>query len=164
MELPENQVELFEAFFQKNHSKYLDRLADYRDGKKFTFNVFPFLFGIFWFAYRKMYLESTILFVIIISESLLENFVFLTHMDPASLRSTSLVVSIAFATVTGFLGNYLYLRKAEKTVAFARENYRSEEDQKAFLAEKGGVKLLSPLIVVLLIIFYYVLSEALYRI
>ena len=68
-----NDIELYKSFFQKRDDYYLETLDKYNQGKKFTFNYATLIFGIFWFLYRKMYIEVIIIYSFISLESLFEN-------------------------------------------------------------------------------------------
>jgi len=70
-----DDVTLYEAYFQKSKSYYLNRLDWYLKGQKYSFNLFAFLFGLFWFMYRKMYLEAAVIFLAMIVEGFLESFI-----------------------------------------------------------------------------------------
>src|SRR5438128_9616888 len=103
---------LFEEFFQKSKSYYLDKLTKYQSRQKFTFNVFAFLFGIFWFLYRKMYIETIAILVLLILEALFETFILGQDAD----NMINVIITIASATIIALLANYFYIRKAERTI------------------------------------------------
>src|SRR5688500_8755665 len=45
------------AFFDRQSDYYLLKYYEYHGGNKFTFNIGSFFCGIFWFLYRKLFLE-----------------------------------------------------------------------------------------------------------
>ncbi|MCC6723153.1 MAG: DUF2628 domain-containing protein [Saprospiraceae bacterium] len=141
-------IELYEAFFQKSKSYYLDKLMRFNTGQEYRFNFFAFLFGLFWFVYRKMYVEAFIIIAFIIIEGLVEELVV-----PESLsKVANIIATLAISTITGFLGNNLYIRKAHRTIIEAKEKFQDMEAQKTFLAKKGGVSFIV-LIALFLLIF-----------
>ena len=68
-----NSNQLYEDFFQKNNSYYLEQLKYYNNGKKFRFSYAALIFGLFWFLYRKMYLEFFLIFIFYYVETIFEN-------------------------------------------------------------------------------------------
>ena len=148
-------IELYEAFFQKSKSYYTDKWTRFKTGQKFTFNVFAFLFGLLWFMYRKMYLEAALVFVVIIGEGFLEALIL--SNDIAKLFN--IIATIAMGTITGFIGNYFYIRKADKIVHTAKTKFLDEEQLKMFLGKKGGVSYLFLIIIAGIIVFVFVYNN-----
>ncbi len=63
------------VYFGKNSDYYLDRWKEYKDGRKISFKPYAFLFGIFWFLYRKMYLIFLLIIVVLIVEGIVEDYI-----------------------------------------------------------------------------------------
>ena len=150
-----NEIELYEEFFQKRKSYYLDKWAKLRNGQKFSFNVFAFLFGLFWFMYRKMYIEAIIVFVAIIAESFLEELILTNNIGQDTRKVISIVGIIVIATIIGFLGNYFYLRKADRIIQVAKKKYTDNEQQKIFLKKKGGISFIFLIIILVIILLLF---------
>ena len=104
-----NDLQLFELYFQKSKEYYLDKLTKYKSGQKFTFNIFAFLFGLFWFVYRKMYLQALIILLVIIGEGFIEQLILTNSVDENTSSIINIISTIAIATITGLLGNNLYI-------------------------------------------------------
>src|SRR6185436_4922494 len=98
----------------------------YRNGQRFTFNIFAFLFGLFWFTYRKMYVEALIILLAIIGESFIEELFLANSVDPGADKMISIIVTIVIATITGFLGNSLYIRHAQKSINASKEKFKDD--------------------------------------
>jgi hypothetical protein len=150
-------LEFYEAFFQKQTQYYLNRLKRYKEGDKFTFNVFAFFFGIFWFTYRKMYIEAVLIIVFIVIEAYLENLTFYDEFEGGAPPTVRIIGTIAVNFLIGFVANYLYLRKAIKTVNRIGA-HRDGETQLIMLKRKGGVSF-----IILLLLMLAVLSLFIYN-
>lgn len=152
-------IELYAAFFQKSKFYYIEKLRSFQTGVKFFFNVYAFLFGVFWFMYRKMYLEVLIILVIRGIEELIENYLSPDDNPEGTGKVFSILSTLITGIVIGFLSNYLYLRKAEKMVRVAKEKYLSDEERKTFLLKKGGVSIVFLIVIIILALLIFVLNN-----
>lgn len=109
-------------FFRKA-LHYLEQLKHYESGKKLRYNYSSLIFGIFWFLYRKMYLEFLLIFIIYNAETLFENIVLANIIGAEQTRFVNFFVSIFFLFFLGLVGNNLYLKKAIRTVQKAESNF-----------------------------------------
>ncbi len=149
------EIELYETFFQKSKPYYIDIWTKFKTENRFTFNAFAFLFGIFWLMYRKMYLEAIVVLIAIIAVGIFENLILPDDITQSTEKAINFVVTIAIATVVGFLGNYLYMRKADKIVQDAKIKYPDNEEQKELLTKKGGVNFLFLAVILALIVVIF---------
>ena len=147
--------ELFETYFKRSKSYYLDRWIKFKDGQKITFNVFAFLFGLLWFIYRKMYIEALVLSTVILGEGILE--ILILPEDAGS--TTNIMATILIATGAGLLGNYFYFRKAEKVVQNAKAKFSEFEQQKIFLSNKGGVSYVFLIAIGAIILLFFIYNN-----
>lgn len=154
-----NDVALYEAYFQKNKPYYLDRLERYRNGQKYSFNPFTFLFGLFWMLYRKMYIEAVVIILVLGVESFLEELILPEDLGRETEQLVNIISTIVLATIVGFIGNYLYLRKAHKVVEKAKAELAGSEEQVAFLRKQGGVSHLFLAIILVVIIAFFVYNS-----
>ena len=153
-----NQQQLYEDFFQKSNSYYLEQLKYYDEGKKFRFNYAALIFGLFWFLYRKMYLEFFIIFAFYYVETLFENTVLVKTIGIEQTKLVNIIVTVIPLIVLGIIGNNLYIKKAKRTVKIATEKYSEYEEQKKLLNKKGGTSFLYITILLVLIILATALS------
>src|SRR5688572_5518113 len=111
-----NDLSQYQRFFQQNSSYYIDKVQKFNEGKFFTFNFPAFLLGFIWFLYRKMYLEASILMFVIVSESMLEQYLrSRSEIGPQTVTG-QLLSTLVISTILGFTGNYFYIRKANRTI------------------------------------------------
>ncbi|MDR3180246.1 MAG: DUF2628 domain-containing protein, partial [Holosporaceae bacterium] len=92
----------------RNDSYYLWILNKINSGKVISFNFAAFFVGVFWFAYRKMYLEAAILYLI----SVVFNVTMLIFPDGLILKTCFLIYCIAPI----FLANFLYYKYIERKI------------------------------------------------
>ncbi len=137
---------LYEQFFQRSRSYYLNKVDSYNSGRKITFNLAPFIFGFSWFIYRKMYLEAGIVFAILILQVIIEEALLSSTLNTIIQKSISSCISIIIWAATGFLGNYLYISKAKRIIAQTAD--LPEIEQEKILSKKGGVSLLIPIVLI----------------
>ena len=154
-----DELELYEEFFQKNRSYYLGKWVLFKAGRKYTFNAFAFLFGLFWFMYRRMYFEALVVAVFIFIEGYLESILIPEDNGQGTVKFLNILGTIVVGTVVGFLGNYFYLRKADKTIQYAKGKYSDIEQQKIYVKKKGGVSFYFLVVVLVLIILIYVFNN-----
>lgn len=152
-------IELFEEYVQKNKSYYTGKLKKYNSGQRFSFNVFAFFFGAFWFLYRKMYVEAILIVIALILEGFLESIILTNKIGQDQSTIVNMLGTITLWTIIGFLGNYFYLRKADKTILFAKQNYPDNELLKKYLKEKGGVRFVFLLVIIIVIISFFVYNN-----
>jgi len=134
-----DDVTLYEAYFQKSKSYYLNRLDWYLKGQKYSFNLFAFLFGLFWFMYRKMYLEAAVIFLAMMVEGFLESLILPTNSGWEIEKLVNIISTFVIASIAGLVGNYFYFRKAGKVIERAKMKFAGSEQQISFLKERGGV-------------------------
>lgn len=154
-----NQYKLYEDFFQQSNSYYLEQLDHYQNGRKYRFNYTALLFGIFWFLYRKMYLEFFIIFIILQIEAYVENAILVNLIGTEQTKLVKLLVTISFLIILGIIGNNLYLRKANRIVQKAEESFNDYEEQKRFLQRKGGTSYVYVTVLIILLILALVLGD-----
>ncbi|NML58846.1 DUF2628 domain-containing protein [Chryseobacterium cheonjiense] len=136
------KTELYEAYFQDSSNYYLEQLNYYEKGKKFRFSFSAVLFGVFWFLYRKMYLEFFVIIIIFYAESQFENYVLAELIGTEKTKLLSFVISIILTITMGIIRNNLYLKKAKRMVEQAQMTSIDPEQQKEFLTKKGGTSVL----------------------
>lgn len=145
--------EHFEAFVKTSTAYYTNKLEQYEQGKKFTFNLYAFLFSIFWFAYRKMYLHAFLISVLITLLSITEEKIigYYGIYDDAQIKSIDLICNICLAIAYGFTANYLYIKHAIKKVGEVAQNFEGDESLlHQALERKGGTNSLIVTILILI--------------
>ncbi|MBL6447208.1 DUF2628 domain-containing protein [Fulvivirga sp. 29W222] len=153
--MPEERY--LQAYFGSQANYYVEKYKAYVAGDKFTFNIAPFFIGFIWFFYRKLWIEGSIIFFFIICSSYVEEFIYGLLKVSASVQTTIFYVSsFVFGMLWAFLGNYLYLKRAEKSINNILSSTHDEEERLGQLTKKGGVSLI-PFIIILLIIIYFLL-------
>lgn len=135
------KTELYEAYFEDSSNYYLEQLNYYEKGKKFRFSFSAVLFGVFWFLYRKMYMEFFVIITIFYAESQFENYILAELIGTEQTKLFSLVINIILTITMGIIGNNLYLKKAKRMVEQAQVTFADPEQQKEFLAKKGGTSI-----------------------
>ncbi|RXM40512.1 hypothetical protein BOQ62_06035 [Chryseobacterium sp. CH21] len=116
------------------------------------------MFGVFWFLYRKMYLEAIVIYSFFYIESCLENFFLPKIIGTEQTKLVSYCVSIIMLIIIGFCGNLLYINKAKRTIKKVEEKFPEYEQQKEYLNKKGGTTLLYATILLIIIIVAVALS------
>lgn len=136
------KTDLYEAYFQDSSNYYLEQLNYYEKGKKFRFSYSSVIFGLFWFLYRKMYLEFFVIVTFFYAETQFENHVLTELIGTEQTKLFSFAVNIIFTITLGIIGNNLYLKKAKRMVEKAQMTSIDPEQQKEFLTKKGGTSIL----------------------
>jgi hypothetical protein len=132
---------------------------DYHQGNRYSFNVSTWLGGVLWFPYRKLYIElALILFSFSISDIAIA---FLLHFlsTPEDLIQATLALCPFFIWIfVSFLGNNLYLKKADRVIHHILTTTTDENERIRLLKKKGGTSW-SPFILIALIFVLIFLSN-----
>jgi hypothetical protein len=131
-------IEYYRAYFGKDSDYYLPIMRDFYHGKKFTFNVWAFILGLFWQLYRRLYLPILFFITVIIVQSVIQAAI-ISYLDLSELTRTlmHLIDPLIFALIYGFTGNYFLMRKAHKKTL---QILSAKEDEETILQklEKAG--------------------------
>jgi hypothetical protein len=125
------------AYFLIQSDYYFEKYKSYKSGDKIIFNVWPFLFGIFWFLYRKLWLEAFVILLLYLIIYTLNTGI----AEPDNEWLVNSLFNIIIATGLGFSGNYFYLKNAEKKVQSVLSTISDEKQRVRVLSKKGGVSL-----------------------
>jgi hypothetical protein len=155
----EDDQELYAAYFGRSADYYLDVLERFRNGQRFVFNPFSLIMGLMWFLFRKLYREAFMFFFISILLGFMQTYIFRFPVIAAHQQSISFVVTILLNLSYGIFGNYLYMRKAMKEVAFAKSQSASKDDVLAYLSYKGGTTMHPVFILIILFLVYLLLLK-----
>ena len=130
------QEELYAAFIGDKSSKMLSKTLNH-----YWFNVFAFLFGCFYYAYRKLYVEAAVFFFI------------LFVLNLASALMLAAPGTIFFSVVTGLVGLVqailfytLYDKKIQRTIK-AANNDEDPWTRRQYMAKAGGTSLAGIIVV-----------------
>lgn len=136
---------LFTAFIGKKVDKYLDAQKQFENnGLIIRWNWSAAFLGPIWLFYRKLYGYSLLyllllMSVLIISGSFPTVYVHASNREIiAAIYSSSEILSIIMFFGSAFFGSYLYLNKAQKTIAKYKNKGISETDLIAILQRKGN--------------------------
>jgi hypothetical protein len=133
-EKPVTLEEAREAYVQKNYILYEEsfRRFDEIDGFRFTFCWPVFFAGILWFLYRKMYIESLIIFLI--------GLVTVGAAGALGIPGGSLPFSACLSVVLALSARWFYWKAVDRRVTRAWEIYGENPGKAlAWLRAKGGV-------------------------
>lgn len=138
----------YSTFFGKSVEYYQDRYERFSEGTKATFNPYAFVFGAFWIAYRKMYVELIIFMLAIIA------------LQTILIVTVNLEIGwsgkLLFAGIVGGCANYFYFKKATRTVTKAKEMYANITDQLDYIKKEGGVSYVSVIVLGIIIILFFI--------
>lgn len=157
----EDDKELYAAYFGRSADYYLQVLERFRNGSRFVFNPYALLLGQFWFLYRKMYLEVFVFFSLSVVLGIAQFYLFKQPAISPYQQQIGFVMTIALNLSYGFLGNYLYMRKAIKEVEYAKSNSSDRELLNAYLNSKGGTTMHPVFILIIIYLVYIILVQKL---
>ncbi|MCU0438284.1 MAG: DUF2628 domain-containing protein [Raineya sp.] len=152
--LTELEVNLFKRYYKYNSDYYIRQLIY----KQHDFNLAAAFLGLFWLAYRKMYLEILIICIITFFEILAIKILF--HSDFISIHQAGIIKKVSIAIgifILGAYANQLYISKSRKVVQKIILEYSNSKLALEVAEEKGGVSWIAP-IIVLVATLYILLS------
>ena len=140
-----NKDQLYSIYFANSRAYFLNKLREFKEGNRYTFNLPSFLLGGVYFFYRKMYKEGVILLILIYTEQILSLNI-ATTFNLTFMHDTgyNIFMTFLFATISGFIFNRLYLAKAINVI----DNIQIQEDEEAkkYLRKQGGTSIVSTLL------------------
>lgn len=122
-----------EAFIGKNSSFYMDNWKSYSDSALKGWNWAAMFFSIEWMAYRKMYMEALLYFIITAFISVCTG-VFLASLG---IGFSGRLAGDALGLLMGMFANALYRKKALRILH--KTDGMDDSQRIRFMKEKGGV-------------------------
>lgn len=151
--MSEEEKVIYEDYFQSNSDYYIKQLNFFNEKGRCFFNVPAFFVGMFWMAYRKMYLHILIFFVLIYLQITIEEALFNYSVISASVYEIVNYISmIVWPSLFGFFSNKLYVLKAKKDVSVILSEELNIDNVKKIVTKKGGTNQFAPLILLLFLI------------
>jgi len=156
------RIDLYNAFFTTESKYYAKRFDEFEKGSKIQFNFWAGFFGVGWFLYRRLTNQAIWIFFLRIVLSGIINLIlklnYFGSMDMQLLRFL-IIYSLSFI-VLGFLGNYIYFKKAKRVVEPYLTGTGIDNIDDSILNKirhKGGVHINSAYIyfVILIILFIF---------
>ncbi|UYZ63744.1 DUF2628 domain-containing protein [Hymenobacter weizhouensis] len=137
------------TFFGPQAEYYLERWRLRQQGRRLTFNLAAFLAGLFWFAYRRMYLVFFCLLGFLLVESMAEEAVF---GEPST--ASTIAANLLFGSLYGFLGNNLYLWHAERKIRRLLALGLPKDELLVRLRRAGGTSWVPVLVMLALLVLF----------
>lgn len=140
---------------------YIDSWLQIRHGQFFNFNIYAFVFSIFWMLYRQMF-KATILYLsIFFAEGYLEKIIFYStnfiHL-PDWWFSIRIFI---FSLILGFTGNWIYLLHTESSISEIKKKYIGENQDK-IIKLRGGTSII-PVVLFVVILLLSVMVNYFYQ-
>lgn len=140
--------ELLKAFVGKNQAYFLDKWEN-KEKVVQGYNIAAFFFAFFWLLYRKMYLEVLIAVLVIVVWEFFDSYVLEPIMSYDVYMAYARVSSILTGVILGMLGNYLYLKSAQRKINNIEAQGYSESELFEKVEKAGGTSILSVIIVLI---------------
>ncbi len=121
-------------FVGKNADYYIAKWEELGDNSKISWNWAAFMFGLLWFAYRKMYPHA---FGFIIFSLILQYIQVVMKTHPVVIVVSNIIISVAI----GMFGNYLYYQYAKTKIKQIKENIPDERLRTVEIVRNGGTSL-----------------------
>ena len=145
--LTEDNKDIFANYFQENADYYLEQMEGFKERGRYSFSGSAFFLGIFWMAYRKMYLQIAIIFGLIYAETFIGEM--LRNLNVISFDAYEIIDKLSmliWGIVIGSISNRLYISKSQKTVKKILDENTNQEQIIELLSKKGGINWIAPFI------------------
>lgn len=149
-EVNAEDIELYGAFFGGSADYYLEKLEKSKIDRKITFNPYALITGLFWFLYRKLWLEVAVIIVALVVLNVVEDYLYKHTFIGQYYENISRIVAIAANVAYGFIANPLYFRKTLKHVNYAKQTFPDQESRISYLRKAGGTSFAAVLFFILL--------------
>ncbi|MFB9864653.1 DUF2628 domain-containing protein [Rufibacter immobilis] len=157
---PDDTDDYFHAYFGADAEYYMDRLEQYRQGRKLMFNWGAFFFGIAWMLYRKLYKEALLaMATIVVLSFLVERLIQTAGLTGGAALLANNAFTIGWSLLLGFIGNWLYLRQAHVQVQKVLAQAPGQQAAFAQLQQLGGITFIPHIIVAALIAVLLLLTQ-----
>jgi len=111
------ELKNYELYFGTRKDYFIPKLIDFEKGKRISFNIGPFFFGIFWFLYRRLYIHSLIIFIIVIFELFIERQLLKRIGNSQNAEITLRIIWLLVSgIILGYLGIYFFLKQSKKKI------------------------------------------------
>lgn len=144
------------AAFVGKKSEYYARVWQREDGEslpRISVNVAAIVLGVFWLAYRKLYVPLIAVLGIIVADGLISSFLETSGIIPATvIHAWDLVSPFVYAAVLGGFGNRWYWNKYQRTLTAAQSASPDPALQEAYLQERGGTSIVSALLLLAVLV------------
>ncbi|HYC85146.1 MAG TPA: DUF2628 domain-containing protein [Chryseosolibacter sp.] len=152
-----SEEKYLQVFFERQADYYLRYYREYNSGNMFSFNTAPFIFGMFWMLYRKMFVETGFVFLFFLATSIAEELAYdFFNLGFDLQQGIGWGINIATAVALGFCGNLLYIHHATKRIAKVLRSTADEGERIEILAKKGGTSS-APFVVIAVLMIVFIL-------
>lgn len=137
----------YRAYFGQNADYYMRKLEQYQNGRKFMFNLGAFFFSMLWMLYRKLYIPALIYLGIVTLQGFLLQY--LAKNNQITEQTTLYIdrgMAVIWSIIIGFIGNYLYLKQAQRKVSKAKRSDMGAQEAVNQLSLVGGITYLPHII------------------
>jgi len=156
----EVNIEYFEQYFGKRKDYFIPKLIALKNGKKFSFNIGAFFFGIFWVFYRRLYIHSLIILFVVFVESKIENILLIRLGDTKDMEiSIKFIWLITFGIILGYFGNYFFLKRSINRVENIISSTSDEKIKMENLKKSGSGNWILVLSIVSIIILALIIGK-----
>lgn len=148
------RLDLFKAYFTDEVDYYLNQLNKYEKHGRCSFNFWAGFFGMTWFVYRKMYIQTLVIAIVIFILAFITGILLGIYNPDGYSNETSVMIilyPVSFVSL-GFIGNTAYMKKSIQVVdGFIAKHGLENIDisLKNSLKQKGGITLIGTVIFIL---------------
>lgn len=142
-------------FVGKKADYYLKQFENIQDKQPVAKMNLPALFiSIFWLFYRKMYLIGILLFLAVVVETTISNFIFINLLGYASSpKMYNGMKTFLYPAICAALANRWYLFHAKKKIEKIKQSILSEDSKPAAIKKEGGTSIVSGIFAPILLFF-----------
>ena len=153
-----DEIKDWKIYLGEEANYYIPKWDKIQSGQIISFNIYAFIFGIFWMLYRKMYRTALIVggFIILqlAAEELLMTKMYMTEEE---FKPISWISTLAINTLLALFSNWLFYKEAKRKIADVKNTTIGDYDLR--LLDVGGTSVLS--IFIGLIIYVVAIALAL---
>ena len=127
----------YKAYFGNDAEYYLKELEALKNDRSYSLNFWPFLFGLLWMFYKKLYIPAFVLLGIQLTVGFVEDFIVEKFALGVYQIYFDLFWMLAIGILLAFYGNVMYLKQAQKDVESIISETPPGQERYDKLAEKG---------------------------
>ena len=126
-----NEIKDWRIYLGEDANYYIPIWEKIQSGQIVTFNIYAFLFGIFWMLYRKMYRTALIVGGIMVIQIMAEELLRINmDMTEEDFKPISWFITLLTSVFFAMFSNWLYFKEAQRRIAEVKNSTIGDYDVK----------------------------------
>lgn len=137
-----DEIKDWRIFIGEQANYYIPKWEKIQSGQIISFNIYAFLFGIFWMFYRKMYRTALIVGGLLVFQFLIEDFLRINmNITEEGFKPITWSFTLLINTLFALFSNWLFYLEGQRKIEQIKDS--TIDDYEVKLLQAGGTSILS---------------------